>query len=128
MNLKTPAEVLYEAADLIATRGHHQGSYKAPDSEALCLHGACELAMGGTLHGNPGNWTGWVLEPVDNRQLRYAVANRIRQELKREGLPASECLDSCLPGARWNDRSTTTREDVILLLKRAAAHDEEGTP
>jgi len=100
---KEPADILEAAIQNIKKNGWCKGKYSDYNG-AVCMLGAINVS----IDGNPDGWR------VNNKKdtLRRSIAeNYIR--------PLLDTPNTGIP--YFNDNSTTTREDVINILRKAAA-------
>ena len=96
------AEVLAKARDVLAERGWLQGDFDDPDTGAVCAWGAISVAA----TGQPMPLT----ENTEACRLGLAAYEHLNRYTMREfGRGAHQ----------WNDRPSTTAEDVFLALKHA---------
>lgn len=123
------SETLYKAADIIAEHGWCQNQLYSSDGQA-CLKGALAAAAG--CYENKGKgWSYIEPDPVGDasdhdRGKAFAAANRAVQKHLQDlgelsGIPHAYESDT----HDWNDRPTTTAEDVILVLKTVAKKHED---
>ena len=116
----TPEETLMAAAEDIAEHGHHKGGYfkqTASVSERLsapaCAYGAMARVVGLVTYGGL---------TYDISTLGPA-AEKLAEQIRRDG-PVLLCrnaqFDDFAAITYFNDRPTTTGEDVILMMKKAA--------
>lgn len=112
----TPEEALLKAADDLAEHGGCKGVFIAdrehPDTSPACAMGAIARATGQiTLDGLVGPDVG-----------QGEAVRMLAQQIRGGFFPVK-------PGhafnivASFNDSDTTTTEDVILAMKKAANHD-----
>jgi hypothetical protein len=109
------SEILYKAADLITQRG--LARYELIDAEGqVCHNGAIIAARVGEV-SEAAMWRGtaYGVQPDILRALRYSTT-ALQFRLATDIPPAPH---------EYSNASTTTAEDVILLLKEAAALAEE---
>lgn len=113
------SQLLLDAAEVMSERGLQKGAYVNPETgREVCLMGALHVAAG----WKSVRFTNyWRLEgparlggapPV---ALERSVI-RLRAALRRSGEGSG-----FIP--RFNDHSSTTVEDAVLMLKRAAEDD-----
>ena len=101
-----PSEVAYRAADVIAERGHCKHNLQ-DERGRVCLNGAVNVAAyGDAFLETPSTWR--------------KIGGVIRDIMIAEG------RDSDCGPVSWNDEPDVTGEDVILMLKKAAARLEES--
>lgn len=92
------ADILDEAADFILVHGHCKGDLRGPDGSA-CAVGSLTMCASG--------------------QLLDDAIDVLDAEVASLGYPFDP--DALLPPvARYNDAPTTTADDVIDLMRRAA--------
>lgn len=121
-----PSEILDKAADIIVRDGWHQGSYFETDPNATaeedaelaktapcCQDGAILRAVYGTA------WpTTWQHGESDPKKEKMAADEYMIGYVKKAygvGSPIA-----------WNDRSTTTKDDVVTALRGAANNAREA--
>ena len=120
----TPEEILMAAAEDIAEHGHHKGSYFKPTASAskraiapACAYGAMARAAGLVR--------GLVSHPhlIYDISIFSPAAEKLAEQIRRDG-PVLLCRnaqsDDFAAITYFNDRPTTTGEDVILMMKKAA--------
>lgn len=98
--MTTAADILYEAARLVATKGLAKGRYLDEEGR-LCLMGAMFRAQRGS--------------GVD----KYVAENALAREF-------DAMAGTSMGMSQWNDLHETTSDDVIDLFKRAAKRVENG--
>jgi hypothetical protein len=129
----TPDQILLKAADIIAQAGHCKGEYYqaadpgmsaeswaqaedvAAQSAPVCAIGALRRARFGTAGGSH-----YVTNPAS--ELGQAIARLVT-------VIGDPPLPDATPEGRiigFNDAPTTTAEDVILALKKAATAADIG--
>lgn len=114
----TPEEVLLKAVDIIERDGWHQGAafagptpidaphdeyMKAARTAPVCAMGAISRAVCGDASLTP--------HTPEARSLYHQAA-----QLLAQNVPGNHI-------AWWNDQPSTTKEDVVLMMKRVANHD-----
>jgi hypothetical protein len=110
----TPAQIAYKAAEIASQRGHCKNIEE--DSEGrVCFVGALNLAMYGKPYRDE-TFLG-IHHPIVNILTTAAEILRGRGAVMR--VSVSTPID-------WNNRETTTGEDVVMLLKETAAALDEG--
>lgn len=103
--MKTPEEVLLEAADYLENRGWTRGVY-ADENGCLCLAGALNLATIGRAAPYP-------YSSITDQQ--WALARQVTDLIEeRCGIESGPAL------AEWNDAPDRTRSEVVSMLRRAA--------
>jgi hypothetical protein len=97
------SEVLRKAGDVLRERGWHQGWFYNRETGAVCVLGACHLAVSGC--------------PDSNAAIQFLG-------------PLDTVIDASLGGGRafWNDAEGRTADDAIQALDAAyvLALQEEG--
>ena len=106
-----PSELLTEAAAYLAEHGHCKGDLKTEDGR-VCLQGA--MCMPLLARGWMKIEKGEFYTQGSGTQLFTSANRAVARELNKEGIPVS--YDTHV----WNDASETTKEDVLLMMKRAA--------
>lgn len=91
----TEAQVFDRAIDVLHERGWHQGSYRDPDTGAVCIIGAISTASRGSAH------------PMTGRE--WSLIATVYRHLGLHGIAGV---------APWNDAPERTVEDVFLALKQ----------
>jgi hypothetical protein len=114
----TPEEILEGAMQVIERDGWHQGSLcksEGDNNEVTEQESATSpvCALGAVWRFATGHAVNCFADPYTVNALRDAVYAAAR---KLEGLIQVRHI------APWNDNPATTKEDVLLLLKKAA-HD-----
>lgn len=131
----TPAAVLERAADLIAERGWHKGSYENSDG-CLCVWGAVNVAALGVAdadrlppHGSPQDAAMRMLADAAMRMLAERIG--ISGQWTHHDLKGERIGISMSPGddkspyrlgaeiARWQDATHRTLSDVMAVLRAA---------
>ena len=118
----TPEEILLAAAEDQAKHGNTKGSFYKADVGGLPPlswreQPACALGSIARVSGKVTT-AGYVEESTLDREVVIRLANTI---VRHTGL-----WNKCYPGAvisGFNDDPSTTAEDVILMMKRAAADE-----
>ena len=144
--MRSTSEILAKAADLIGQRGWCQGKLIEQDG-SLCTMGAIQLAMGFTetevMHpgfnfnsfdsftmGGPtlsqcsGYFYKKELIPPADADINHESYNRLIKDCEQRLRNVINSRNADRPAEHvpeWNDRSTTTKEDVLLALKEACA-------
>jgi hypothetical protein len=116
--VQTERQALERAADILSERGLHKGNYVDPyTGVGVCMAGAIALATGAfvehsglrgkryRLSAAPGDWL--------DRSFLWGVYGLLREQLFDEGLDGDNI-------AAYSDDDSTTTEDAVLMLKRAA--------
>lgn len=103
--MMTAADILHEAADLVATQGHTKGRYR-DERGRFCTLGALDEACCRTLY-------------------KYDRSATIRADATLH-TEFRATFGDVLSIAVWNDLDETTPDDVIDLFKRAAKRVENG--
>ena len=96
--------VFEKATEIILDRGWTQSEYQ-DESGAVCLLGACYLAMTG--HG-------WMVDEI--------CAVDLQEELDIDLLLSDFTGDLWACAASWNDARGRTKQQVLSMLDRMAAH------
>lgn len=110
------SEALARAADLIETKGWVQGNYGmlADQDVPKCITGAIACALDLEPAGRVDHTVGgpiYAYGEIEFSPAYRAVFRYLRPELERE--QATHLW-------QWNDKSTTTKERVIEVLRAAA--------
>lgn len=100
---------IYEAIDQIQENGWTQGILYDVDG-SLCALGALQKA-----HGVRNAW----IQGTDGFAKYLIDASKIAVEIKKER-PDLEDEDAFATVWKFNDDPKTTREDILLMMKRAA--------
>ena len=106
MNL---AEIARKAAEIASERGHCKRIEEDREGH-VCFIGAVNIALCGEAI-RP--------ESVVLAQAAWDVMAAAQQVLRAEGNGYGTLMDSTHP-IYWNNRESTTGEDVVLLLKKTA--------
>jgi hypothetical protein len=118
-----PSEAAYAAADIMAERGHCKNALTDEEGR-LCLEGALRVATGYTLEPIPFPCSSEEKESFDNWSL---LLWRPVAGAARDLLHLDDSTRTCCSVSGYNDHPDTTKEDVVLLLKRAGKKlEEEG--
>lgn len=109
----TPQELLTKAAEDVATHGHWKGTFSqsgVPDNIApACIYGALtRAATGTTTCYDTADLVVWTVNP-----LIQQAADLLAKSIGRD-------RDTWYTVTQFNDADSTTAEDVILAMKRAA--------
>jgi hypothetical protein len=106
------SEVLAKAAEIQAEHGHCKGDMKTEDGRT-CLQGALCEAIG--VKWVPDG-TKWRPTATGEQYDQLCAANdTVMLHLRTTGMVSFDGR-----AYEWNDRSSTTGEDVILVLKHSA--------
>ena len=109
----TPEELILKAADAIAEYGHMKSNYGTKK------HGFC--AMGALRYVTCEDDSGFFFSTKDSPELRDLYYQA--QHLLGASLPTSNGAGDMHEAiVMFNDCPTTTAEDVILAMKKAANH------
>jgi hypothetical protein len=124
------SEILRKAADVISERGHGKLAFGNDESgHPVCAHGAIKVALGLTTHVSP--------QTDEEASLEADAINALAREIMESGRTTFQ--SSYSPPMRYyayafeagmpeeivwdfNDTGSTSAEDVILMMKRAAEH------
>jgi hypothetical protein len=106
------SEIAYRAAEIMSERGHCKNILEDPEGR-VCYLGALNRAACGNIMSITSNDFLLVLQAM-KASARILTEDGIRGPLYAEQLPVF-----------WNNRKTTTGEDVILLLKETGRRLEE---
>ena len=104
--------MIAEAARLIEARGLAKGCWEDPDTGALCIHGALNVAA-----GQPAD--ALAAEPLSDERLG---ASMTVLRFAFEQFPDRKWVGGI---AGFNDHPLTTDQDAVLVLEKAALHAEE---
>lgn len=110
----TPEEVLEKAAQALAEKGHCKGNF-GDDEGRMCAVGAIRYAVSGSR----GVYLASLSRPGD-RELTDLAIQLLGKEIESR-VDTPQGYYDYVP--LFNDRPSTTGEDVILMMKRAANHD-----
>lgn len=105
---------LREAAEYIMENGWHQGSLRGPDGKSACALGALQQVHNAQI----------VVDK--NAEEYWADVQRLAIFLREEyGLfsPLASKIDPARVVFMFNDSEITSKEDVLLAMKKAAELD-----
>lgn len=115
--MMTPKEVLLKAAEFMAERGQHKGTYYDLKTGSVCAYGAMALAA---TEGKTAEYTSFAWHEEFNQQTKALVDQAAT--LLAETLPVSgirhEFLTEFDIVTKYNDREDVSTEDMVLAMKR----------
>lgn len=128
------SEILRKAADVIAERGHRKRAFGDKDTGPVCAHGAVKAVM--NLTKSISGYTDEEISAAQGdametlaREIMRSGRNSFQNFLNGHGSPPPRSYADAMEGGYpeeivwdFNDTESTSAEDVILMMKRAAEH------
>lgn len=123
----TPQEILLAAAEDLAKHGHNKQNFygtpppgKGPESAPACAMGSIARVMEA-----PRVWNGYATLDISSHPAVHLLAEQIHREMPG-WVPGSDdyvtvATFNYVTVATFNDLPSTTGEDVILAMKKAAS-------
>jgi hypothetical protein len=110
----TPAQIAYKAAEIASQRGHCK-NIEEDEEGRVCFIGAVNLAMYGQPY-RPGEIF------INNDHPITTILLTAAEILRKRGVSESSGMSQPI---FWNNRDSTTGEDVVMLLKETAVELDE---
>lgn len=89
-------------------RPHHKGWFVGPDGESVCAVGSMIIGLGGSVIRQDSAINGW--------QIKWSDRSEVSAHYYLDTMAERKGFESI---AQFNDAESTTKEDVILLMKEA---------